>query len=431
MVEPEARFLLGPLERRGLVAGWRPGQVLAVASAAGLAGMVVAVTRSAPGVVGALGLLAAGAVAAAVPLRGRTIEEWVPSLVGFVFQRRRSDVLRVSLTADERTGSCMLEIPGAGTAVILAVESTGISLLDPPQRSQRVAGLMAALGALATEGGGLDRISWTMSACREDAGRFAADLRRRGVQGHDTALGAYRSLFTSPEATGLQRRVDVTLRSSSSAELLDHAASVANALEESGHRRTRLLDEVEVEERLADRLGRPSVSSTGERRFSGRLRFDRLEGPFGCAVAWWISRWPTTPVSAELLGAMLLGDEHRAVTVVIEPIAAATALRRAAATRTSAVADAELRRRGGFLADREGERRRAHTTAREDDLVEGFSSLRFAGYVSATAADPDELAAIVTSTELAAAQSHLELRRLDGDHLRGFVATLPLAGGLP
>ena len=431
MAETEARFTLGPLERRGLVAGWRPGQVLVVATSAGCAGLVIALTRSPAGVVAAIALLVSGGVAASVPVGGRTIEEWVPSLVGFVAHRRRREVLRVHVGVDEATGAGVLEVPGTGSVVILAVESTGISLLDSQQRARRVDGLMAAVGALASDGGGLDRISWTASARHADGARLAADLRRRGARGDRTASAAYRSLLGAVDGLITERRVDVALRASSTKKLVEQATVVATALEESGHRRTWLLGPEEVDERLKDRLGEAAVSSGAERRFAGRPRFDRLEGPFGCAAAWWISRWPSTPVSAELLGALLLGDEHRAVTVVVEPVAPATARRRAAATRTSAVADAELRRRGGFLTDREGERRRAHTSAREDDLVDGYSSLRFAGYVSVTTTNPEELASLVTSTELAAAQSQLELRRLDGDHLRGVVATLPLALGLP
>jgi len=45
--------------------------------------------------------------------------------------------------------------------------------------------------------------------------------------------------------------------------------------------------------------------------------------------------------------------------------------------------------------------------------------------------DAEELAGCTAEAELAAAQAHLALRRLQGDHGRGLLATLPLAGGLP
>ena len=42
MDEVEPRYRLGPLERRGTVAGWRAGQVGLVAASCTLAGLVVA-----------------------------------------------------------------------------------------------------------------------------------------------------------------------------------------------------------------------------------------------------------------------------------------------------------------------------------------------------------------------------------------------------
>jgi hypothetical protein len=73
------RYRLGPLERRGFVAGLRGGQVACLGG--GLAGAVAVdrVLSPATGLVAALLVAAAGLAAATWPVRGRTVEEWLPT----------------------------------------------------------------------------------------------------------------------------------------------------------------------------------------------------------------------------------------------------------------------------------------------------------------------------------------------------------------
>ena len=117
--------------------------------------------------------------------------------------------------------------------------------------------------------------------------------------------------------------------------------------------------------------------------------------------------------------------------MTVEPVSPSIALRRAQNARTSGAADDELRRRGGFMSDRRRERESDHLMTRESELVDGHSSLRFAGYITVSASDEALLFTRAAETELAGAQSRLLLRRLQGDHARGYVATLPLGAGLP
>ena len=72
------RYRFSPLERRGLIAGWRGGQIASVASSL-VVGMLA--LRSRPSVVGvavAVASLGAGVALALWPIRGRTGEQWLP-----------------------------------------------------------------------------------------------------------------------------------------------------------------------------------------------------------------------------------------------------------------------------------------------------------------------------------------------------------------
>lgn len=85
------RYRFPPLERRGVVAGWRGGQIAAVAISLVLAVLVV---RSRPSVGGIVLALVAAGVGLAVgfwPIGGRTGEQWLPLVVRWLGSRRGGD----------------------------------------------------------------------------------------------------------------------------------------------------------------------------------------------------------------------------------------------------------------------------------------------------------------------------------------------------
>src|ERR1019366_3301987 len=69
------RYRFGPLERRGLVAGWRGGQIGAVAVALVVGVGMLRASASPVGVVVALAALAIGVGVATWPIAGRTAEQ--------------------------------------------------------------------------------------------------------------------------------------------------------------------------------------------------------------------------------------------------------------------------------------------------------------------------------------------------------------------
>jgi hypothetical protein len=158
----------------------------------------------------------------------------------------------------------------------------------------------------------------------------------------------------------------------------------------------------------------------------GSLRTDAT-----CHVTYWIAEWPRTDVAADFLGPLLLmSDLRRSVAVVMEPVGPLQAARRIEQARTADIADAELRRRGGFLATARRRREEEVLLQREDEQADGHASFRFSGYVTVTASDTDELEENCGRIEQVAGQCGLELRRCYGDQALAFTCTLPLGRGL-
>jgi hypothetical protein len=157
----------------------------------------------------------------------------------------------------------------------------------------------------------------------------------------------------------------------------------------------------------------------------GRLRTDGT-----WHATYWIAEWPRIEVGPDFLGPLLLGPIRRTVSVVMEPLSPIRAMRQAEQARTADLADAELRRRGGFLATARRARESELAVRREAELAEGHAAVRFSGFVTVTAPTAEQLAEACDATEQAAGQCRLELRRLYGDQEQAFTYTLPLGRGL-
>jgi hypothetical protein len=444
-VGSDQTFLLGPRERTRLVAGWRVGQVIIVGLGTAAAMVCVSISSSTPGVVAGVIAVALSLLLASIPLRGRVLDEWVPTVMRY--QRHHGDerlasfqVVEAELPSGARAG--VIERGDGTVSVILSVECTGISLLGSEEANRRIDGFVAALASAARHGSVIDRASWSMWSRPADPDALLRDLRERGNHGSEETKDAYRSLLHTVAAHGVKRQVAVTLRaplrgrSDAVSALLEEAASMAQGLQEGGHQRVALASRGEIVAMFSDRFGAEVFAGVGEDdevsvALSAELDFGDLRCGSQVATSWWIAEWPRHEVGAELLAPLLLSDPNRSMSVVVEPVPASLALRRAQSAKTTGAADDELRRRGGFLLDRRREREADHLLAREAELVDGHGSIRMTGYISTVAEDRAQLASQIADVELGAAQAQLTLLRLQGDHGRGYLATLPLAGGLP
>jgi hypothetical protein len=85
----------------------------------------------------------------------------------------------------------------------------------------------------------------------------------------------------------------------------------------------------------------------------------------------------------------------------------------------------------GQLITARQDREREHTERTERELADGHMSVRFAGYVTVTAPDANELETACGEVEQQAAQARLVLSRVYGDQELAFTLTLPICRGLP
>jgi hypothetical protein len=123
--------VFSPPERRGLIAGWRGGQLASVASGL-LVGMVI--LRTYPTVAGLIFALAAACLSiaiATVPIYGLAAEEWLPS------------VIRYAVTYMQCGGRRLSAIPGSGEVVVITGKHATVDGLEYPT-SSRAGGRLAS-----------------------------------------------------------------------------------------------------------------------------------------------------------------------------------------------------------------------------------------------------------------------------------------------
>jgi uncharacterized membrane protein YeaQ/YmgE (transglycosylase-associated protein family) len=251
------RYRFPPLERRGVVAGWRAGQIGAVAAGLVLAVLAVRSRPSLAGVVVAVSLVGAGVALAFWPVAGRTGEQWLPVVArwawagatGHRFQSHPGPGSGVRVAFDDtgdaghlrpvpgRAGPLLPSVfdglrltqpddgatdgDGMGVVVddrartvtaVLSVRGHSFALLGPAEQDARVAAWARVLASLAREGSAVHRLQW-VETCLPDDGRAV----RSFVDDHGVldpaapAARSYRSLLDESAPVTRRHRVLVAV----------------------------------------------------------------------------------------------------------------------------------------------------------------------------------------------------------------------------
>jgi hypothetical protein len=488
---PVKAYTFPGVERRTALAGLRLAQVVALGVAVLVA---IACAMTLPSIVGlVLGLVAlsAGAVVAFVRPGGRPVEDWIPGVAryGWLLAGRKRQWRSPLPHIGRRPGQPPQAAPPptlAGVTLLRATSDDGVevgvakdarrgrytaavrvrsgahALLTPHQQDQRGALWGQLLAAFARQGLPVARVAWLERTMPPNAEPLEQHLAKEATLGPgDPAWESYAELITTagvhaPRECLMVLAVDTTRALRTAGKKAKRDVAVCGVL----------LREVRT---LVDRLAAIGVEVDGPltcRQLAGVIRSafdphaaldlyrDTGDGPVGTSgpMAWpmattttwdhyrsdsgvhatyWIGEWPRRPTTAGFLAPLLLGTNSvRTLAVIMEPVAATKAFRAAEAARASHLADDELRTRAGFLTT--ARRRRTHDTieAREDELAAGHAEYRYAGYLTVSAADLDDLDDACAQAERLAHDADLELRRLSGAQDVAFTNTLPLARGL-
>ena len=454
MPEATPRYQLGPRSRRGLVAGWRAGQIGVVGG-----GLVIAVVvmRSVGQGLGAL--LAVMVVASFVafvtwPFAGRSADQWTPVLASQMVRRVRSEkTRRRGALSDLELRDVTAEIEGRKMGVIvdraagtwtatMRIEGSGFSLSDEIERSRRITVWSGVLAGSARESGGLHRIQWIarcLPGLLEDPVR--GEFAERGI-----AKDSYGSLLKAAapmlwrqdvlvavsvrvsSGPGKRRRMDVGRKLLDQVNALERRC-LAAGLEVEGPLSASALADV-IHSGAAGALEQPATAEAWPWPLGIEESWSRIRTDATWHAVYWIADWPRTGVgSGFLLPLMLEGSLRRTMAVTMAPVEPLRAVRRAEHDRTSGVADAELRSRHGFAVTARARHEHEATTRRETELAEGHGSFRFSGYLAVTADDETALDGACTRLEQIAAQAQLELHRMYASQQDGYACLLPTGRG--
>ena len=154
----------------------------------------------------------------------------------------------------------------------------------------------------------------------------------------------------------------------------------------------------------------------------------------GYSVTYVVDGWPSSPVTADVLRALLAPTSGRALhryALLIDPIPPRKADAMIGAARTSRSANIGIRQRFGQVVPERERRELEHADRQDTERAAGHGLCRFVGYLTVTATTREALDEACADVESAATRIRTDLRRLWGVQDAGFAATLPLALGLP
>jgi hypothetical protein len=447
-----ARYRFGPRERGGALAGWRAGQILTVAVGLVVGVLVLRAQPNPAGVTVSFFILVGCGAMATWPVSGRTGDQWLPVVVRWGTRRagrhgkRGMDSLAGLrlLSVGTREMGVVHDYRGRTLTAALSLRGQGFALLGPDEQDRRVAAWSSVLATLARESSQIRRVQW-LAASFPDQG-FGVRNYLSTAQRADPAsacVASYEALLNDIDVDACTHDVVLTVQ----VRLTKSVESGAAVLEREMATLTRLLVDADivvegvlgVDDFIARllRTYEPFPETAGDVVVSHdpwpmamedewtRVRVDGL-----LHVTFWVAEWPRIEVRSDFLAPLLLGSTRATLSVVMEPLGPEKAVRKVEASRTADLADAELRRRGGFMSTARHARESEVLARRESELADGHASFRYSGFITVSAVSESELVEACDTVLHAASQARLVIRRLYGDQASAYTCTLPLARGL-
>jgi hypothetical protein len=356
--------------------------------------------------------------------------------------------------------------PGTYTAAI-AVRASAFALRDSGEQERSLEAWGGVLASCAREGSPLRRLQWierTLPGQGDELASYLQEKRDRSVPLDSSPVSSYIELVEAAAPVTQEHEVLICLqidarRGGREARRLGGGIEGACEL---------LMREAEA---LAQRLAGAEITVFGLLRprqyaevirdsfdpfgHQGRARASlgdpsragvdpALMGPIGAEVSWeryrtdsavhnsyWVSAWPRSEVGPTFLAPLLMQSAAiRTVSATIEPVPFSRAMRRAEVAQTAEVAEEITRARQGFVTTARNRKRAQAVSRREEELASGHAEMRFAKFITVSAADEEALERASADVEHAAQLARLELQRLYAEQDAGFANTLPLCRGL-
>jgi hypothetical protein len=359
----------------------------------------------------------------------------------------------IGVVVDRRSGTV------SGT---LRAHAGGFCLVDRADQEHLVAAWGNALSGFCREGGPVSSVRWTewmAPAGVEGCEQFLAE------QGTGTAdvVSDYRRLLATAASTSTAHDVLITVtvdqritgrrgrsrdgQSAAVDALIEQLRLLTTRLEVCGLTVDPPLSPAELADVIRHRLnphGAAAVRCPESLATAAGVTPTHRAAPTATDTSWshvrvdasahrsfWVAEWPRLDVPPNWIEPLLLHPGAvRTVSVVYEPVPPGQSRRQVDREATKLVADEEQRARSGFRIGARHRRQQEALAEREAELVSGYAELCFAGFVTVTVPDPDQLDQACAGYVQAAAQAGLDLRRLDGRHDVGLLCALPIGRGL-
>lgn len=480
-------YRFDPIDGSGIFLGL--GAVQCALLGAGLLGGVGAITAGLPLVVAAVPILAATATSFA-RVRGYAAWEWLPLGLEWltVLVRRRKKwfpglPLVTAESGDEPApmppclqGLTIIEVPWRGRITVgavhdaerhtltAAVRVTGPQFIVEPRADQErlLTGWGDILNQFAVEGGAVTHLAWADLASPSGLEEHRAWLPSAADDEDVKLRAAYDDLLADASATAANHETLLTITAGQSrlgrhqrARAEDPQALLGRALVSSTEALLRGIQSAGLS--AGDPLTGPELQRALRRRIdplasrprsapAGRL-VERLglvtratAGPAALEVAWrhlhtdgafhrtyHVATWPRLAVPPSWLEPFLsAGGITRTMTVVLSPVPAHQSRRQIERDLVKLESDADTKAQKGRRIDARHRRATQSLLDREEELVAGYAEIGYAGLVTVSAADPDELEDHAEIVEQLAREAGMELRCLDGRQDLGWAAALPL-----
>jgi len=356
----------------------------------------------------------------------------------------------------------------AGTyTTAMAVKAGQFALRDGGEQARSLEAWGGVLASCAREGSPLRRLQWierTLPGQGDGLASYLQEKRDPSIPWESNVVSSYVELLESAAPVTQEHEVLIALQIETrraGREMKRFGGGDKGACE-------LLLREAEG---LAQRLGSAEITVFGllrPRQYAEVIRdaFDpfghqdraraslgdpdregvdlALMGPLAEEVGWshyrtdsafhssyWVSSWPRSDVGPTFLAPLLMQSATvRTVSVTIEPVPYAIAMRKAEIASTAEAAQEITRQRQGFLTTARDRRQSEAIARREEELADGYALVRYAKFVCVSDRSSELLARSRRDVEHAAQLSRLELQPMYGEQEAGFANTLPLCRGL-